>query len=289
MNFQTERQIRENKTLRDSFMELARQVFDLDFSKWYQDGYWTDRYIPYVLTDKGRVIANASANVMDYRLRGEKKRYIQIGTVMTALEYRGRGLSGSLIEQILAEWEEKCDGIYLYANDSVLDFYPKFGFVQAEEYQHVMPVKPLKGDFAKLSVESEEGRETLRRLYRLSNPYSAFSMEDCWGILMFYCGNYLKDQVWYSKEYDMICVAEEKGEKLYCHDLFGQKRAPLQEILGSLAAEGVKEAWLGFTPEETGGCSAKKLKEDDITLFIWNRKENLFQKDFLRFPYLSMA
>lgn len=33
---------RDNKELRQSFNELARQTFDIDFEDWYQNGFWSD-------------------------------------------------------------------------------------------------------------------------------------------------------------------------------------------------------------------------------------------------------
>lgn len=54
---------------------------------------------------------------------------------MTDENYRKKGLNRILMEKVLSEWKSKCDMIYLYANDSVLDFYLKFGIVPVEEYQ----------------------------------------------------------------------------------------------------------------------------------------------------------
>lgn len=136
--YKMNKQIRDHEIYRNSFIELAEAVFGLSFQSWYENGFWTDRYIPYALTDGDRVAANASVNIIDTVWQGEKKRYIQIGTVMTHPDYRGQGLMREIMESILADWKERCDGIYLYANDSVVDFYPKFGFEKAQEYVYRM-------------------------------------------------------------------------------------------------------------------------------------------------------
>lgn len=81
-------------------------------------------------------MANVSVNIIDIEIQEQVKRYIQIGTVMTDCNYRNKGLSRKLMDKILQDWKDKCDAIYLYANDSVLDFYPKFGFIKAMEYQY---------------------------------------------------------------------------------------------------------------------------------------------------------
>ena len=95
---------RENAELRHSFNELAKKTFGLNFEDWYQNGYWTDKYNPHS---------------------------IQLGTVMTDEAYRNRGLIRLIMEDIEKEYADKADGMYLFANDSVLSFYPKFGFVAA--------------------------------------------------------------------------------------------------------------------------------------------------------------
>lgn len=110
--------------------------YGFDFEEWYQNGYWKDRYIPYALLDGNNVITNVSVNIIDFFVMGEKKTCIQIGTVMTDKEYRNQGLNRFLMKKVLEEWRERCDVIYLFANDSVLNFYPKFGFVSVPEYQH---------------------------------------------------------------------------------------------------------------------------------------------------------
>lgn len=53
---------------------------------------------------------------------------------MTDPDYRGRGLSRWLIDRVLEDFEQQVDFIFLYANDSVLDFYPKLGFKRAPEF-----------------------------------------------------------------------------------------------------------------------------------------------------------
>lgn len=113
MPWKIEKAVRENPALRESFMDLAIKTFHLDFHNWHQNGFWGDRYIPYVMTDGKTVAANVSVNVIDMLWDGTKRRYIQLGTVMTAPEYRGQGFSRRLMETVLSDWRDCSDGIYL--------------------------------------------------------------------------------------------------------------------------------------------------------------------------------
>nr|WP_307897013.1 GNAT family N-acetyltransferase [Clostridium botulinum] len=129
---------RDDSILRNSFNTLTEKTYGFNFKQWYEDGYWGDKYIPYSLLDGDNVVSNVSVNIIDFLILGEEKRYVQIGTVMTDEEYRGQGLCRTLMERVIKEWEDKCDLIYLFANDSVLDFYPKFGFDKCDEYQYAI-------------------------------------------------------------------------------------------------------------------------------------------------------
>ena len=64
-----------------------------------------------------------------------ERTYIQIGTVMTRPEYRRRGLAGKLVKEIVKDYRDRCDGIYLFGNLSALDFYSELGFWKSMQYR----------------------------------------------------------------------------------------------------------------------------------------------------------
>jgi predicted GNAT family N-acyltransferase len=59
----------------------------------------------------------------------------QIGTVMTDPEYRGKGLAAELMNRVIGQYENESEAFYLFANDTVLDFYPRFGFRRMERME----------------------------------------------------------------------------------------------------------------------------------------------------------
>ena len=175
------KQIKEDEKLRKSFNELALNTFDISFEAWYQNGFWTDRYIPYVLIEGDSVIANVSVNLIDIIDQGLNKRYVQLGTVMTKKEYHHQGLAKQLMNEVLKDWQDQCDGIYLFANENALKFYPKFSFIKAREYQYRFLVQPKTGDFHKLDMTLDKNQKLLKNYYTLGNPYSSFSMKENFG------------------------------------------------------------------------------------------------------------
>ena len=287
------KQVRDHAIWRKSFMDLASDVFGLSFESWYQNGYWTDRYCPYVFLENDTVVASAAVNHIETIWDGVPKHLIQIGTVMTARTYRHRGLSRRLIEEILSDWKDKSDGIYLFANDTVLDFYPRFGFVPAKEYQYERKNPGLKTDFSftKLDMDDSRDRETLKRCYYLSNPFSALPMNASYGLLMFYCGGPMKDHVLYSPALDMACIAYRDGGMLVCEDLFGGANAPLDRILSSLAGPGTQTVRFGFTPKESGDGRFVQIdpQETGGTLFVMGEIGTVFATRPAMFPSLSHA
>ena len=126
---------RADKQLRDSFNRLAEQTFGLNFEGWYQNGFWGDNYDPHSIVLDGEVVANVSVNRTDLLVAGKRYQILQLGTVMTDPEYRGRGLSRAIMEAIEPDLAS-ADGVYLFGNDGVVDFYPKFGFRPGVEREY---------------------------------------------------------------------------------------------------------------------------------------------------------
>lgn len=156
---------RDNKELRESFFELANNVFGLNFVNWYEKGFWGSNYVPYSYIDDNKVIANVSINIIDMIVHGTQHRALQVGTVMTHPEYRNRGLSEKLMNKVLAEYKDSYDIMYLFANDSVLDFYPKFGFDLVEEYQYFTTFTSEIKSISKLRKLDVENNEDINFIY----------------------------------------------------------------------------------------------------------------------------
>ena len=170
--------------LKDSFNALTRRVFGFDFAAWDAEGLWTERYCPHALVLDGRVVANVSVNRLRFQAFGREIALCQLGTVMTDPDFRGRGLAGRLMREVLSRLPED---VYLFANDSVLDFYPRFGFRKGTERQCVRAVEPAKAQAARtFDPMRPENRVRLERLLRLPRPGEALSLLDNPQLYLFY-------------------------------------------------------------------------------------------------------
>lgn len=280
---------KDDASIRYGFNSLAKATFDFDFEDYYNSGYWNERYIPYALLDAGKVVANVAANILDFSVCQEMKRYIQIGTVMTDTAYRNRGLSKYLLQTVLMEWQNKSDMIYLFANDTVLDFYPKFGFTKKLQYQYKKPVIGNKAAITvlPLKMDSSEDRSLLFRLSDNTRCFSNLSAMHNTGLVMFYATSFMKDNFYYIKHLDAAVFAEYKGRTLYLNDIFSPQAISVDEVILAMAKQDTNQVVLGFTPIDTEAYTCKPYQEENDTLFVLTKDKSIFDKHKLMFPILS--
>ena len=279
---------RNDAVLRASFNALAEETFGLNFENWYQNGFWGDNYDPYSVLEDGKIVANVSVNRADMVMNGERKRLYQLGTVMTAEGYRNRGY----IRAIMAEVEQDiadAEGVYLFANDGVLGFYPKFGFEQGTEYVYSKTVSqtgPCR--MGQVLMDGPESWARLSGAMESSTFPAACQMVDNPGLIFFYASQFLQECVYYSGELDAWVIAELEEGNLLIHNVFTAKEISLDDVIQAFGQE-VKQVTLGFAPADTAGFACQELKEEDSTFFVKGTAFAAFVENKLRIPSLAHA
>lgn len=257
---------KENKGYRDRFNELAHLVFGINFEEWYQIGCWDDRYICYSFLKEDKIIANVSISKMDLVIDGLVKKAIQIGTVMTHPELRGRGLSRLLMKHVLDMYEHKCDIIFLFANNSVTDFYPKFGFTAIPESrftQKIDAIQTIDSPLRKLNCSVKEDLDCINRLLLARKPISErFGMGNNQGIFMFYALYVFPESIYYSPEDEAIVVFQQDGDTLNLYDVVSQVGVNLIDLLSRIANENTENIHFHFTPDQFT-CTAQDVLFDE--------------------------
>lgn len=273
--------------LRNSLNILAQKTFGgLSFDKWYHQGYWNENCVPYSLFENQKCLANIFVNIFHISVHHEKKRYVQLGTIMTDSEYRNKGLSRFLMGEVLNDWQNNCDALFLYANNAVVDFYPKFGFREEQEYQYSLPISKVTGNMRKLDIENDGDKKLLFEKCRFPNPFSSIKMLDSADLIMFHCIMFQKNNIYYVPKYDAVVVAEQDGEILFCLDIFCEEGNNFNDIVSIVANGNCNKTVLGFTPKDTCDYKVTLLKEDDTHLFVMQNKDSIFQRSKLMFPML---
>lgn len=273
--------------------DLTRKTFGFDFESWVTQGYYEGEYIPYSLLDEGRIISNVSANRMRFIQNGTEKLYIQLGTVMTDEDCRNKGLAAQLIKHVVEEYEQKCDGIYLFGNLDALGFYQKMGFGNICEYRYSVKEEFCKGAGSNGSFRPVKslGDEMIKKYLdtvRSCVDRSAFAQTNKYGLQMFYTAGL--DNVFYAGDIDcFIVLDEDDGAVLQSVLCKGDIR--LADVLDRMEIAGGK-CRLGFTPlhEDLGLCNVEKYDgADDYRLFYRGEKLRSIEQERLYFPELSHA
>ncbi len=299
MRYTFSKEVRTNDTLRESFNALTQKTFYFNFEGWYAAGHWGDLYVPHVLCDKDKVISNVSVNWMVFDVEGKKKTYLQLGTVMTDEAYRNQGLNRDIMEHIIKEYAPKVDGIYLFGNDSVLDYYPKFGFCKSKEYEYYMPHDATKHvDTYALEPVDMSNTAQCERLYKKiksdsqkqneKNQNDAFCMSENIGLFQFWLTAEYTEQVFYLPELDVYVVASIQNDTLYVYQIFGKQQVDISRLAGSFEAP-VKEIILGYTPVDKKSFQVRERNEEDTTLFILGSDLQCIEQEKMSFPTLSHA
>lgn len=137
---------------------LTQAAFGFDFEAWAARGFCAHgAYVPYSFEEDGRILSNVSVNRMEFCLNGEKRRWLQLGTVATREDMRGRGLARRLVEIALADSMDGCDGVYLFANPEAAGFYEKCGLTRGIEYRSFPRAEAYLNTDARLSSMRERG------------------------------------------------------------------------------------------------------------------------------------
>ncbi|UHA73482.1 GNAT family N-acetyltransferase [Paenibacillus sp. 481] len=280
---------------RESFIELANHLFKINFTEWYNKGCWNDNYICYSFVDGDQVIANASVNKMVITSNGTDYKAIQVGAVMTHPDYRHQGLAVKLMKHIIETYENEVDFIYLFANDTVLDFYPKFGFEKVQEshfYVRTSDLKPQscqKSMLRKLDVNNEVDFEVMHTFAAARIPVSSqLGVKDSEQILMFYFMLALPHAIYYVEAEDVIVLFTEEENQLHVFDIVSKTPVDVERIIHHVISDATETVHFHFVPD----CDNKHIQftlmtEPEDTLFVrpaW--KEGV--KPFL-LPFTSHA
>ncbi len=294
--FELRKSYQEDALLRNSFNALARDTFGIDFEDWYQNGYWTDKYNPYSIVINNKVVANVSVNKMEFIMGGKTEKYLQIGTVMSDKEYRNKGFIKTIMQEIDRDYEGTVQGSYLFANDSVLGFYPKFGYKTCDQYQYF---KVLSNEFKEInSVDDKSLRNIkmknkadwylLEKAIKNAADNAAFEMKKNSELIMFYVTQFMKNDVYYIEKEEAYVIAEIKEDQLFLHNIFSEKIVDVDRIIGAFGRT-MNKVFLGFTPLSSQGYQVQKFCEDNTTLFVKGKGLDLFDHKHYIFPTLSHA
>lgn len=286
-------QYQNNEKLRLEFNRLTQKVWEFDFENYYQSGYWDDNCILYSLFEGETIVSHITVSVFAGNSRDETKTLVQLGTVMTDKSYQKQGLNRFLMERILKDFKGRNDGIFLFANETVLDFYPKFGFVPVQEFEAFLPIKNLtfreRPDKRKLDLDKEKDLKLFENLVENATPNTAFQTKNN-GLTFFYCYadpelGY-KDSIYFMEALNCAAVIKTEEQALHILEVFSPDAIDIMRVIAAFTDIPFDEAVLGFTPEQVK-LNYRKWKDGDLQLFVTQELVPVFEEQQLIVPVLS--
>ncbi|MCR8644313.1 GNAT family N-acetyltransferase [Paenibacillus sp. N1-5-1-14] len=280
---------------KESFNDLAKLVFDLDFKEWYEQGYWNDNYICYSYIDDDRIVANVSVNKLVVVVGGVEYQALQIGTVMTHPDYRHQGLAAMLMDHVIHQYEQDYDLIYLFANRCAIQFYPKFGFEPIQESRFLLDSSHLKkkpttpSALQKLSLNNPADLELMKQFaaerIAVSSTLGVKNQEH---LTMFYLILAFSDAIYYIQDEDVIVLFEQEDKELHVLDIISKRKVAIDTILPYIITDDIETVHFSFTPDmNIEGIQTELITDSDDLLFVRPVLNN-FPTHFL-FPITSHA
>ncbi|KOP70438.1 GCN5 family acetyltransferase [Bacillus sp. FJAT-21351] len=287
-----ERGYKYNNTLRKSYSDLSSLTFGIEFEKYYQKGFWSDRYVPFSYVYQDKVIANVSVNLLDFIIEGKKKKALQIGTVMTHPDFQKRGLSTNLMSKVLAEYSDAYDFMYLFANKDVLDFYPKFGFETFNEHIFFMNFavdQKQNRNLRKLDISNIKDKNFIYEFVSDRIPVSeTFSILHSEGIFMFYCLNVFPQNIYYLADEDVIVVFKQEEKTLNLYDIVSKKEIDIEPILTKISDLSTEKVIFHYTPSYKNLQIESEFFIGNEVLFVKAFRNNSFPLN-VKHPLMSQA
>lgn len=250
------------------FNALMLDTFDISFEHWYRQGHWTQDYTCYSIIEDSCMISNVGVYRMEMLVSGKPQTCFQIGGVATRKERQGEGLNRKVLEHVLSLYPEAT--FFLCANQSVLNFYPRFGFRTLVERQPWMAYssKHHRPGMARLDITKD--RQKIDAYLRRRGQFS--KILDCtnaapihWFSLLLAFSNHLYE----IPNLGLMLVAKQEGDILTLYDLCAPEPVCFTDLAPHLAFDGVREIHFGFNPDWLGiECPYQEYPELDSTLFV---------------------
>ena len=271
--YEVHENVRDDDNLRNKFYDFVKTVFPrADFETWYEMGFWLDNYKPFAIVMDDKIVSNVSITRMKLFVDGRERSGIQFGTVGTIPEYRGKGLSKYLMEYVLDKVKDEADLLFLYANEDVLDFYPKFGFDRYSEVIFKCRSHIPKADYSarRLDINSSSDFAIIKRLVNerlvLSRLFGAY---DYGFITFWHLLNIFPDNIFYLEADDIILIVSERDGCLQVWDMIYSKPIDVDSAISKVIRENtIKSISYYFSPDQLQFKYDSVEEDIDSPLFV---------------------
>jgi len=228
------------------FDDLIQEVFGFSFELWLEQKLWDERYESYSIIHNDRMLSNLCIYKADMISQGQKYQAIQFGAVCTRKSEQGKGLSRLLMEHVLNIYKDT--PAFLFANQSVIDFYPRFGFKQVQTHRPTIKTTinndPTKAK--KLDANDPIVKNTIFNRAGHSGILDCLNTES---IQMFHMLMGYPDDIYSLPKHEAIIVAQQNGTELFIADVISRKPVTFEQIKPELPFNDIEKIEFGFCPD----------------------------------------
>jgi GNAT superfamily N-acetyltransferase len=246
---------REQQAYRDAYFRFTSHVFaGTSFAAWYEKGGWNAHYQVFSLFDGDNIVANVSVSTLALLLEGQRAHGLQFSAVGTLPAYRLQGLSRQLMTHVLDHFATSTDLFFLFANASVLDFYPKFGFRLVQDYVFLAEMPQVSGQpvARPLDPYNAEDWRVLTQYAHHRLPVSQVWSATDYGHIFLYHALAKPHTLWYLEPLDTVIVAAVQGDVLDIYDIVSPQGWDIHAVLRGLQLPRVEWIRPHFTPDLLG-------------------------------------
>ena len=237
--------------LRTELIRFINQIHNLDLTLWERLGFWDRNYQPLAYFVGDRMVANACLYTMNMRVAGKDCKVAQISAVGTDPDYRLKGLAYDLDQQAM-EWAKKDhDFFYLFADTEAFRLYEKCGFRRVVEHKSRIRVEggDRSSGLRKLDPGNSNDRELIYRIARERTPVSNRFGVNNPKLFMFWCLYFLKENIYYVEEFDLLVLFERKDDLATILDIVGKAMPQFSAVYPFIAAPTDRQVEFSFMPD----------------------------------------
>ncbi|MBI1777513.1 MAG: GNAT family N-acetyltransferase [Proteobacteria bacterium] len=227
---------------------------------------------------------------MHFVIDGAEREGFQLGAVATRSDHRGRGLSRLVLSQALSDGDATKQPTILFANRSVLDFYPRFGFrrIMQKRFVATERIEAAANPAPTIDLAMAPDRTRLAQLCARAGAVGrTFSARNYYSTVLWHLTHKPKSVFWFDG-LDAALIASVDHERLVLHDLIATRPFDLTLALPHLIHRPVSEVEFRFGPDDWWPTArVLEAEETDSPLFV--RGLEFLSTAAFRFPDLAQT
>jgi len=268
--------IRHSDTARHAaFFQFVQSIFPgsggQSWMDWRDRGGWTDQYEVFVAVEGDRIVSTIGRSRMRLVINGQDRVGYQLGAVATLPSYRRQGLARRLMNWVIDELDAPDQPIILFANNTVLDFYPRLGFRRIPQQRATASalIEPSGVPPAAFDPASASDRLRLAALSARAQPIRGPLVARDYGwIALWNLTGGPEAAVWLP-EVDALIATTVENECLFVHDVIAAQDFDLGAVLPTLITQPIRKLEFLFDPGDWWvGADYSERDDSDSRLFV---------------------